>query len=605
MLYVSLTGFGLVKIEVTMAHVCVRQLLSILLVMALFGILVAFPVMAQLEEASSVCRLMMCGLTVLAIFVMAISNIWGQYGTEDVSQGSTHRLYATANLRNQTRYGDEIVNFLEKYAHVINIYIFGAASIIYRLYSIVARLPCIQFYITLLPKYLFDGYHLKLDQYQDVVYLTLTCLHLLYSTLKIPFLVKLSHYTCVHTKRTAFVHQVLLVMIGVDFADWVFHFLREMDAINFYSPPPAEFQNITNLLAVACIEHTNVLLIYQHSQLSNVYFPMILEFMLTSVEVFIHVLLIKHAPRNRVDGIDYVNDVPLSDGNDDDDDDDRDNILIGLGSAFSLHSRMWYCPIWKLFITKFTSLTALVMGILDAVLTHSYLVNLLENGEEVDPHAYYLSKHLLITYGEAPMLACRIFLSFTPALLVVCHCFCVLKTFKKVRKNVPPVKRGDVILILSAIGHVILRFYQFLISLVLVIQAKKRKNELGYEKDESIYLYLGSALEALISIPQNILSICVIFYGERREVTLHDSLHPYYSTLQGSLSFLTLFSFIRWIVDSFYETELLLQKAEAFGELWIILVVGLLPFLIYFRFVCVSHFLRIKKLLRETEFEAS
>lgn len=579
-----------------MANVCVRQLLAVLLVMAIHGILIVFPEMAHLEEAGTISRIILSVLLLIGMGIMVISCAFGDYGTEDAPQQP-----GGAPRPRRTNFGDEVAIFLENHFHLMGIYIFGVANIIFKIYFIISSASCIEYYFQFLTSLLSDKPELPDElRREEVVHLLLAILHLIYSLFKIGFLHKLTGFKSVHTKRTAFQHQVLLGLIGIDFATWMYYFMREIGTIDFYTPAPLLYGDGGNHTeAMACITHETVIFVYVKSTLSHFFFPMILEFMLTSVEVILHVLLLEHVPRNQLNV--EAADAPLLDVYHD----ISDNSNVFQGSIFSLHDKKWYHKIWKCFISQLTALAALVLGILDAVLTNYYLLNKPEDDVR-SGDIYYYSERYMISYVKAPVIISRVLFVYIPALIVASHCLFVLRKFKKARRNVPSIQGGDVILILAAVGHIILRVYQVFLSLTITIKGEEKWPEdvPVWQRPEVRWLSAGCALEALISILQNIVSILIIYYGERREVALHDSLHPYHSTLQGALSFLMAFSFIRWIIDSFYEMEFLRENNayNQFGGTWEILVVGLLPFLIYFRYVCVNKFVRIKKLLRENVF---
>ena len=115
-----------------------------------------------------------------------------------------------------------------------------------------------------------------------------------------------------------------------------------------------------------------------------------------------------------------------------------------------------------------------------------------------------------------------------------------------------------------------------------------------------ITIYVLSAMECFLYVPQFILELAVIYLGERRLANIH---HRLYGTLQGVLSFLVIHNLMHWAVDSFLETRFLTSRGDLQQNTrsWNIFVQLFVPPCIYFRFLAMFLFLRVKNLMRQDE----
>lgn len=242
---------------------------------------------------------------------------------------------------------------------------------------------------------------------------------------------------------------------------------------------------------------------------------------------------------------------------------------------------------WITFLKIFNIYTALLCALVDGVVVKYYLLH-----EGVSTS--YLSRQKFDTDVKVPTTVVRIFIIGIPGLIVVSHCFAVMRTFKEKRSEARGVRGSDVVLILAAIGAIALTFFE-----VIFCWTQLKHEEEWPHKEVSKYMYLLDAVEQLFSMPQILLSTVVIRLGQTRQGNVS---HRYFSTLQGALSFLTMYSFGRWVINSFLELDYLIDRVEHRG-FWKICFELFAPFCIYFRFVSILLLLKVKRLLRQSASE--
>ena len=601
-----------------------QQPLIILGILAFSVLVVSFPLLSSRQMAGTLIRWILSALLTLAIFAMGISVCFGRYGRQNQERRPAHQ-----------EYGDQIALFLEKYSPLLGIFIFGAGSLYMRVFFLLSASQCIGFYwdpnVTIAGnttppepinehknnQFSFEAFLSKAEQpmespalnsaqNEQLAAITLIVLHIIFFLLKIPFLAKVSLYTTVRMPPSSFTHQVLLMIIVADCGDWIYNFFREIGLIFYYPQHPYDTPDLRSL-STACLEYRTVMYSYEATTLGHAFFPLTLEFMLASMEIILEVWLLRYVPPDQehvpllqhphhdAEYGDQAGDVEI-----DEDGDAHDEPLPEL---------KWYQKVYSHFIGLFNINAALFFGILDAAFTKFYLLHVDHVGRnntacvDTDETSEYIDENYFNRYIKSTVVYGRIFLTWIPGLLVAVHCYGVMKSFRRRRPHAPRLYGSDIILILAAIGNSFLSAYQFVISINAIIDHDGNSDN-DQERETFRYLSIASAVESFMPIPQVIISTVVIHLGQNR---LPERRHPLFHTLQTALTFLTLFSFVRWAIDSFFEMEFLSSRSEYDHDhgVWKVFVKLFLPFRIYFRYVSVILFLKIKKLMRERPVQAN
>lgn len=247
------------------------------------------------------------------------------------------------------------------------------------------------------------------------------------------------------------------------------------------------------------------------------------------------------------------------------------------------HTNSRWNKLWMTFLKAFNIYAALLCILIEGVVVKYFLLH-----EGIaDTHEEYLNREGFEMDVKLPTLVVRITFVCIPSLIVVAHCFAVMRTFRELRTNASGLQGGDIILILAAIGVIGLTFSEFIMCV----------SNIDHKGFENGWIYVISAFESLLFMPQIILTALVIRLGLTRVGNVS---HRYFGTLQRALSYLAMYSFGCWIIDSFLEMDYLIHR-EDFPEAWEACVHFFLPFCIYFRFVSVLLLLKVKRLLRHSK----
>lgn len=235
---------------------------------------------------------------------------------------------------------------------------------------------------------------------------------------------------------------------------------------------------------------------------------------------------------------------------------------------------------WVTFIRAFNIYTALLSALVEISFVQFFLLH----NEIPEERETYMDSHEFELHIKIPTSLVRIMLINIPGLIVVCHCWNVMRTFKEIRPSGSGVGGSDVILILSACGVMGLSFCEVIICLSNITKS---------------WIFFLNVLEPALYMPQIILTAFVIRLGLTRQGNVS---HRYFPTLQMALSYLAMYSFGRWVVDSFLETEYV-TETDRYPGAWEVCVHLFLPLCIYFRFISILLLLKVKRLLRQSKEE--
>lgn len=475
-----------------------------------------------------------------------------------------------------------ISDFLEKNTHVICIYVFGAGSICLRLFYLVTSLQCIVYYTSYLdwnnittnmqgqisysPGEMSSLPPLDLIKTEEISRLVLHVSSLLFFTFQLPFL----HRFCKshHLQKHFFSHISIAIIIGADIAMWLYTFLRETNIMpNYFNDRNEPSVEVLTSLPKACVEHATVMNMFMQDTVQPMLFPLTLEFMLASCEILIHVWRLNFiegsTPRTRKKRKRRKR---------------RGHRWKRLKSR-KVISKCEKALVW--FLSLFDITLALSLIIIEGVVVKFCLLHegiSSEHDEFMVLHSYDMSIKL-------PTTVVRIMCICIPGLFIVSVCCGVLACFMK-RKNAEGSNGSDWVMRLAAAGVIGLTLTEIVFCGIYIKQ-------IGMNDDG--WIYLLNAVESFLYMPQIILTATVIYLGQTRVFYVS---HRLSSTLQSFLNFLTVYSFGRWVIDSFLETEYLVSRDE-FSHTWANCVQFFLPFCIYFRFVSVFFLLKVKRLLRQ------
>ena len=209
-------------------------------------------------------------------------------------------------------------------------------------------------------------------------------------------------------------------------------------------------------------------------------------------------------------------------------------------------------------------------------------------------HPAYMNKTEFDHRVAYPTLVGVILVDNVPSLIVVCHCWGVMRTFcqAQARHHVTRLHGNDVILILATVAVMALVAYEEFVY----IEQSLRQDIPTFSR----WMNVTGAFLVFTAAPQTVLSALVICYGQRWAANVR---HPYYNTLQSSLSYLAVYSLVKWFISSFFKLNYLDfgTEIEESGGVRAIFVRLFMPAIIYFRFLSIILFLKVKNVMREAE----
>ena len=513
-----------------------------------------------------------------------------------------------------------ISSFLSRHSHVIAVYVFGGGGMVLNICYVSYTSMCVKFFKNGTEQGLIETLqkvHEYTDEYtfgDEVTRLISSLLKLIFFAMQIPYLHFLS--TKKFTKCKTASQYLFLPIMGANFAIWLYTFLDETKLIQMFHFPYPSKPYIHNL-ETACLNHSTVLEVYIRKSLEKVFYPISMEFCLTSMEILYHVYFVpvlvvntanevsrvaKHTAvlqhikelcgtesQNRVRHI-TMTETPATSHVEEDKEGISESktieILIMVPARTPDIPSKSYCHKIALQLVKILHpCTALIFGLIEATLIKIFLLHLdvVEDG--------YIDITYLTDVFKLPLLIIRVTVnSFLPLITTLC-CLYAVKKFPERKKSPRGIKWS---LFLGLVGQTLISVFQIAVCAEKIITMNKSEMS-NFSEDEN-KLYILSMVESALCWPEYFSLALLIYHAQRR---LSKANHPLYEPLQQALSYLAMKSFMDWGINSFIETDYLRNRVGLVDNAayWDLLVHLAVPTAVYFRFTCTFLLLDAKHLL--------
>ena len=598
-----------------------KKLLVLVLVATLVTLTIAIRAIMKRCEASCeiqpyFTRFCLCVFILVGLASMAMMNRWRlEIYTNETPE--VDGLVALQTMPNRI-YVHNMTFFLEKYAAVIGVFLFGTGAVMQHIFYLAGELQCLK-YITDTEYMPIDKIELKLtdlsklfsskdkfNENDDVAYgdaldkisfLALHALELIFFGLQIPFLCHFRRYCTIRRKH--WVHHMVVCVIATNIAIWMYTFLTESQLLFVYGPHD-DVVYWTSMRA-ACFTQTTPLNSFTSHTLEAITFPLTMEFALAATEILVHLWLLPYQ-YNQIE-----DEVPLLGQG------AGENPLLGYGAAMArdesdidqaprpggseheqdgflvIDSRgksYIYTPprestqltclqnMWMKFTSCFNVYTGLLMSLLEITIVGIATIHGGAPAESEWRKTLDIPIEIMVLF------------SFIPNLIIYIHCFVIVQSFHRKRPNIRGILGSDIMLLVGLVSIITLT----VVELTTFIKRLSSTEISGYDKSKDGL----STVSYVILMPQFVIQTLIIYYGRRREGNLR---HVFYPSLQANLSYLAMFNFAQWTKDSFFISH------DDFVDMGTndILQRLCMPPCIYFRFLSIFLLINIKHQFREDE----